>query len=109
MFAMPPMLGYFLCLAVLTPALSLDVFFSLLGKTSRQYELLSAFSTLLQLFATVTSPFRIAFTLAVLLLALFIESVWLQSILTLVIAGVREFGCSVRCSLQNRPCVCLPC
>jgi hypothetical protein len=86
------MLGYFLCLAVLTPALSLDVFFSLLGKTSRQNELLSAFSTLLQLFATVTSPFRIAFTLAVFLFAMFIESVWLQRTFSLVISGVKEIG-----------------
>ena len=89
---MPPMLGYFLCLAVLTPALSLDVFFRLLGKTSRQHEVLGVFSTLLQLFATVTSPFRIAFTLAVFLFALFIESVWLQRTLALVIAGVKEIG-----------------
>jgi hypothetical protein len=103
------MLGYFLCLAVLTPALSLDVFFRLLGKTSRQHEVLGVFSTLLQLFATVTSPFRIAFTLGVLLLALFIESVWLQGILTFTMSGVKDFGCSVRCTLQNRPCVCLPC
>ena len=103
------MLGYFLCLAVLTPALSLDVFFSLLGKTSRQHEVLSLFSTLLQLFATVTSPFRIAFTLAVLLFVLCVESVLMQRILTLAMAGVKAFGRSVRCSLQNRTVLCLPC
>jgi hypothetical protein len=103
------MLGYFLCLAVLTPALSLDVFFSLLGKTPRQHDVLGVFSTLLQLFATVTSPFRIAFTLAVFLFALVIESNWLQRALALVMEGVDELGCALRCTLQNRTCLCVAC
>ena len=62
---MLPFLGYFLCLAVLTPTLSLDVFFNVLSKAPRQHDLLAAFATLLQLLATVTSPVRIALTLAV--------------------------------------------
>jgi hypothetical protein len=68
-FAMLPLLSYFLCLAVLTPALSLDVFFSLFSKAPRQHDLLSIFAMLLQLLATVTSPVKIALTLAVFCLA----------------------------------------
>ena len=58
------LLGYFLCLVALTPTLSLDVFFSLLNKAPRQHDLLAIFGTLLQLLATVTSPVKIALTLA---------------------------------------------
>ena len=63
---MIPLLSYFLCLLVLTPTLSLEVFFSLLSKAPRQHDLLSVFATLLQQFATVTSPVKIALTLGVL-------------------------------------------
>jgi len=64
-----PLLSYFLCLMVLTPTLSLDVFFSLLGRAPRQHDLLAVFGTLLQLLATVTSPVKIAFSLSMLLFA----------------------------------------
>ena len=63
------MFGYILCLAVLTPALSLDVFFSLLNKTPRQHDVLSVFATLLQLLTTVTSPVRVSITLGILFCA----------------------------------------
>jgi hypothetical protein len=68
-FAMLPLLSYFLCLAVLTPTLSLDVFFCLLSRVPRQHDLLAIFGTLLQLLATVTSPVKIAFSLGVLCFA----------------------------------------
>ena len=66
---MLPLLGYFLGLLVLAPTLSLDVFFGLLGKAPRPHDLLSFYATLLQLLATVTSPVKIALTLAVLCFA----------------------------------------
>ena len=66
---MPHVLSYFLCLVVLTPALSLDVFLGLLNKTPRQHDVLAMLSTLLQLLATVTSPVKVALTLALLLCA----------------------------------------
>jgi hypothetical protein len=66
---MPSVFGYFLCLVVLTPALSLDVFLTLLGKTPRQHDFLAVFSTLLQLLATVTSPVKIGITLGILFCA----------------------------------------
>ncbi|MGH7957837.1 MAG: hypothetical protein ACREH8_12640 [Opitutaceae bacterium] len=67
---MPPVLGYFLCLAVLTPALSLDVFLGLLGKTPRQHDVLAIFATLLQLLATVTSPVKVAISLGIVFCAI---------------------------------------
>ena len=66
---MPPLIGYFLCLVVLTPALSLDVFFCLFSKMPRQHDVLALFAALLQLLATVTSPVRIGLTLAMFLFA----------------------------------------
>ena len=63
---MLPLLEYFLCLVVLTPTLSLDVFFSLLNKAPRQHDVLAVFATLLQQFATVTSPVKLALTFGVL-------------------------------------------
>ena len=63
------MFGYLLCLAVLTPALSLEVVLSLLGKIPRQHDVLAALSTLLQLLGSVTSPMKVALTLGVLLCA----------------------------------------
>jgi hypothetical protein len=71
---MTAVLGYFLCLAALMPALSLDVFLGLLRKTPRQHDVLALMRTIIQLLATVTSPFKIALTLAVLLCAYAIES-----------------------------------
>ena len=71
---MTPLFGYFACLAMLTPALSLDVFFGLLGKTSRQHDILALIRTIVQLLSTVTSPFRIALTVAVLVCAHTVES-----------------------------------
>jgi hypothetical protein len=63
------LLGYFLCLAVLTPALSLEVFFCVLSKMPRPHDVLAVFSMLLQLLATVTSPVRITLTLTLFLCA----------------------------------------
>ena len=62
-------MSYFLCLVVLMPALSQEVFLGLLGKVPRQHDLLAVFSTLLQLLATVTSPMKIAISLGILGLA----------------------------------------
>ena len=100
------MIGYFLCLAVLTPALSLDVFFGLLGKTPRQHDVLALLGTLLQLFATVTSPFRIAFTLAVFLCAFVVESDHLKQGVALIFARVTELGSRVLMAVRSRPCRC---
>lgn len=60
------LLGYFLCLVVLTPALSIDVCFALIGATSRQHDLLAMVRTLSRMLLSVTSPFKIALTLLVL-------------------------------------------
>ena len=62
-------MSYFLCLVVLMPALSQEVFLGFLGRVPRQHDLLAVFSTLLQLLATVTSPMKIALTLGLLALA----------------------------------------
>ena len=58
-------LGYFLCLAALTPALSLDVFLIFLSRMPRQHDVLAILTTLLQLLATVTSPVKVAITLGI--------------------------------------------
>ena len=100
------MIGYFLCLAVLTPALSLDVFFGVLGKTPRQHDVLAFLSTLLQLFATVTSPFRIAFTLAVFLCASVVESNHLKQGVAFIFARVTELGSRLLLTVRGRPCLC---
>lgn len=63
---MPVLLGYFLCLVVVTPALSVDVFFALIGTTSRQHDLLAMVRSLSRMLLSVTSPFKIALTLLVL-------------------------------------------
>lgn len=60
------LLGYFLCLVVVTPALSVDVFFALIGATSRQHDLLAMIRTLSRMLLSVTSPFKIALMLLVL-------------------------------------------
>ena len=61
------LLGYSLCLVVLTPALSVDVFFALIGATSRLHDLLALFRAVSRMLQSVTSPFKIALTLVVLL------------------------------------------
>jgi hypothetical protein len=100
------MIGYFICLAVLAPALSVDVFFGLLGKTPWQYEILVVLSTLLQLFATVTSPFRIAFTLAVFLCAVAVESRRIEQAFALVLGAASRIRASGRRSMFAGRCQC---
>ncbi len=73
---MTAVLGYFVCLAILLPALSLDVFFGLLSKTNRQHEVLALIRSVVQILVTVTSPLRLGLTLAVLLCAYALESDW---------------------------------
>ncbi len=64
---MHALLGYLICLLVLTPALSVDVFFALIGATSRLHDLLAMVRALSRMLQSVTSPFKIALTLAVLI------------------------------------------
>ena len=64
---MHALLGYFLCLVVLTPAFSVDVFFALVGATSRLHDLLGMVRAVSRMLQSVTSPFKIALTLAVLI------------------------------------------
>jgi hypothetical protein len=90
---MNALLGYFLCLAALLPALSLDVFFGVLGKTSRQHDVLVVIRTVVQLLATVTSPFRITLTLAVMLCAFIAESEGSRRGVGFFVLGVAGLGC----------------
>lgn len=62
---MSAIVGYFLCVLALTPALSLGVFFGVIGKSSRQHDLLELFRFAVQMAAGVTSPFKLAMLLAV--------------------------------------------
>lgn len=62
-------LAYFLCLAALTPALSLDVFLIFLSRMPRQHDVLAILTTLLQLLASVTSPVKVALTLGIIFCA----------------------------------------
>ena len=64
---MHALLGYFLCLVVLTPAFSVDVFFALIGATSRLHDLLGMVRAISRMLQSVTSPFKIALTVAVLI------------------------------------------
>ena len=64
---MHALLGYFLCLVVLTPAFSVDVFFALIGATTRLHDLLAIVRAVSRMLQSVTSPFKIALTVAVLL------------------------------------------
>jgi hypothetical protein len=64
---MHALLGYLICLLVLTPALSVDVFFALIGATNRLHDLLAMVRALSRMLQSVTSPFKIALTLAVLI------------------------------------------
>ncbi len=64
---MHALFGYLICLLVLTPALSVDVFFALIGATNRLHDLLAMVRALSRMLQSVTSPFKIALTLAVLI------------------------------------------
>ena len=64
---MHALLGYLICLLVLTPALSVDVFFALIGATNRLHDLLAMVRALSRMLQSVTSPFKIALTVAVLI------------------------------------------
>jgi hypothetical protein len=64
---MHALLGYLLCLVVLTPAFSVDVFFALIGATSRLHDLLAIVRAVSRMLQSVTSPFKIALTVAMLL------------------------------------------
>jgi hypothetical protein len=64
---MHALLGYLLCLVVLTPAFSVDVFFALIGATSRLHDLLAIVRAVSRMLQSVTSPFKIALTVAVLI------------------------------------------
>lgn len=52
---------------VVTPALSVDVFFALIGATSRLHDLLALLRAISRTLQSVTSPFKIALMLVVLL------------------------------------------
>ena len=54
-------------MVVVTPALSVDVFFALIGATSRLHDLLALLRSVSRMLQSVTSPFKIALTLVVLL------------------------------------------
>jgi hypothetical protein len=54
-------------LVVVTPALSVDVFFALIGATSRLHDLLALLRAISRMLQSVTSPFKIALMLAILL------------------------------------------
>ena len=64
---MSSIFGYLLCVLALTPALSLAVFFGVIGKSTRQHDLLELFRSAMQMAAGVTSPFKLGMILAVLL------------------------------------------
>jgi drug/metabolite transporter (DMT)-like permease len=93
---MAPLLGYFLCLFALVPALSLEVFFGLLGKTTRQHEVLSILRMLLQLLTSVTSPVKIALATTVLLFGLAAESCWGRRIITVLVVGAAGFSSTLQ-------------
>ena len=71
---MHAVLGYLLCLVALLPAFSLNVFFWLIGRTTRQHDFLGLFRSTLQMMVTVSSPYKIALTVFALLLAFASES-----------------------------------
>lgn len=66
---MHALLGYLICLIVLTPAFSVDVFFALIGATSRLHDVLGVVRALSRVLQSVTSPFKIALALIVLVAA----------------------------------------
>ena len=89
------MLGYFLCLFAILPAFSLDVFFWFLGKTTRQHDVLGLFRSTLQMLVTVSSPFKIALTMAVLLLAFASDSPRPTRGIGLLIVSLLGLACSL--------------
>ena len=88
---MAPFLGYLLFLAILMPALSLEVFFGLIGRTTRQYEVLTIFRAIQQMLTTVTSPVKIGLATAVLLFAYAAESCWAKRVVALIVFGFAGF------------------
>jgi hypothetical protein len=90
---MSPLFGYFVCLVVLLPALSLEVLFRLIGKTTYLPEVFPIYRTILQMLATVTSPVRIALATAVLLFAYAAESCWAKRVVGVMAFGLAGFLC----------------
>jgi hypothetical protein len=93
---MDPLIGYSLCLLALMPALSLEVFFGLLGRTSHQHEALAIVRTILQLLTSVSSPAKIGLATGVLLLAYAAESGSARRILTLVVVSAAGFSSTLQ-------------
>jgi hypothetical protein len=59
--------GYFLCVLALTPALSLGVFFGVIGRSERQHDLLELFRFAVQMAAGITSPFKLGMLMAIMI------------------------------------------
>ena len=85
---MTVIIGYFLCLAVIMPAFSLDVFFALLGATTRQHDLLALFRATSQMLATVTSPVKIGLTIIILFGTFAVDSARSTRGMALIVASV---------------------
>lgn len=88
---MSPLLGYVLGLAILMPALSIEVFVGIVGKTTRLPEVFAIFRTILQMLVSVTSPVKIALATAVLLFAYAAESCWAKRVVGMLIFGLAGF------------------
>ena len=73
------------------PAFSTDVFFALLGATSRLHDLLALFRAMSRMLMTVTSPYKIALTLLVLLGVFAMDSE--RGTRGVVLLGVSVFAC----------------
>ena len=71
---MHALFGYLICLLVLTPAFSVDVFFALIGATHRLHDVLGIVRALSRVLQSVTSPFKIGLALIVLLAVFASES-----------------------------------
>src|SRR5215217_9787700 len=71
---MTTVIGYSFCLAVLMPAFSTDVFFALLGATTRLHDLLAILRATSRMMITVSSPFKIGLTVLVLMAAFAADS-----------------------------------
>ena len=99
---MSSLLGYFVCLVALAPALSLDVFFGLLGKTTRQYEVLTIYRAILQMLTTVTSPAKIAVATAVLLFGYAAESRSGRRVINLAVVTAAGFSSTLQLLAVSR-------
>ena len=99
---MPSLLGYFLCLVALVPALSPDVFFGLIGKTTRQYEVLTIYRAILQMLTTVTSPVKIALATAVLLFGYAVESRSGRRVINLAVVTAAGFSSTLQLLTVSR-------